>query len=343
MLLQYVHHIHPLTSFFFAKRQSGRRQQRKALPELRLYVAGRKETIPHHEDISTFIAMRSSEDNSRRSSRSRTRTGVSARGAKKKHATWAIDLVLFSAYCWITIPVAAYVPNLSHISSKHLSLRNQPRRTRLPAQQMKPINGERLGETDNPITPDDEAFYVYGIQPKTMPLSRSFEFYVHFVLKRMHENRKKKQLEKKFRRGWRFWKKLPPVKPDGTPRTTVWDTIKILNHQRRNVVKLAGYNAPLVVPSFVCLFLGALLMSVIPHFYSECITCVATNEPSRMKCIQALSGLAISSTLSALFTGLRGSLFWIAGEFAFFMYAFANYRQLLCCYLRSMFRFSSKL
>jgi hypothetical protein len=180
---------------------------------------------------------------------------------------------------------------------------------------LEPINGESLRETKT-ITPDDEAFYVSGIQPKTLPLPHSFDFYVHFILTRMHDNRKKKQLEKKFRRGWRFWKKLPPVQPDGTPppRTTMWDTIKILNHQRQNVVKLAGYNAPLVVPSFVCLFLGALLMSVIPHFYSECITCVATNEPSRIKCIQALCGLAISSTLSAIFTGLRGSLFWIAGE-----------------------------
>lgn len=285
----------------------GDKQQGKALPELRLHVARRKATNPHHRDNSTFIAMQSLEDDSRRSSRNRTRT------AKNDHATWTIALVLFSACCWITIPVTAYVPALSHISSKHVSLRQRPRWSRLSAQTLEPINGESPGGTDI-ITPDDEAFYVNGIQPKTMPLPRSVEFYVHFVLKQMHDNRKRKQLEKKFRRGWRFWKKLPPAKPDGTSRATVWDTIKILNHQRQNVVKLAGYNAPLVVPSFVCLFVGALLMSVIPHFYSECITCVATNEPSRIKCVQALSGLAITSTLSALFTGLRGSLFWIAGE-----------------------------
>jgi hypothetical protein len=174
------------------------------------------------------------------------------------------------------------------------------------------INGETLDGTET-IIPDDESFYVSGIEPKTMPLPQSVEFFAHFVLKRMYDNRKKKLLEKQFRRGWRFWKKLPPTKPDGTPRGSLWDTIKILNHQRQNVVRLAGYNAPLVVPSFAFLLCGALMMSITPHFYSECITCVATNEPSRGKCIQALSGLAITSTLCSLFTGLRGSLFWIAG------------------------------
>lgn len=220
---------------------------------------------------------------------------------------------LFSICCWIIVPISAYVP-VPHIlvGSPCVSLRRHPQRSILSARALQLINGETLDGTET-IIPGDDAFYGDEIQPKTMPLPTSVEFFAHFVLKRMQDNRKKRQLEKQFRRGWRFWKKLPPTKPDGTPRGTFWDTIKILNHQRQNVVRLAGYNAPLVVPSFAFLLCGALMMSVIPHFYSECITCVATNEPSRVKCIQALSGLAITSTLSSLFTGLRGSLFWIAG------------------------------
>ena len=170
------------------------------------------------------------------------------------------------------------------------------------------------GDAQATFSSDDEAFYISGIQPKTMPLSTSVQYYAQFVVKRMHDNRQRKILERK--RGWRFWQK--PVTEE--PRGSLWGTIQILNAQRRNVVKLAGYNAPLVVPSFIFLLLGALMMSVIPHFYSECITCVATNEPSRMKCIRALSGLALTSTLGALFTGLRGSLFWIAGACCYYIY-----------------------
>lgn len=176
------------------------------------------------------------------------------------------------------------------------------------------VNGAPASQVNDASTFHDEEYDYNGIQPKTASLRESAEFYARFVVKKMRDNRKKKLAERKFRRGWRFWKKLPPTYADGTPRGSMWDTIQTLNKQRRNVVKLAGYNAPIVVPSFIFLLLGALMMSVIPHFYSDCITCVATNEPSRLKCIQALSGLAITSTLGALLTGLRGGLFWIGGS-----------------------------
>ena len=239
-----------------------------------------------------------------------------------------IVVVLVSACCRSCFRVSAFSPAY-RLNTQSTSLKPRHRnRLRLPAQATA-VEEQINGGTGTMITPDDEAFYVNGIQPKTMPLPQSAEFYAKFVIDRMRANRQQKLLEKDYRRGWKFWQKPSPVKADGTPRGTIWDTIQILNAQRRNVVKLAGYNAPLVVPSFVFLLLGALTLSVIPHFYSECITCVATNEPSRMRCIRALSGLAITSTLGALFTGLRGSLFWIAGSRANYNVRVKLHRNLL--------------
>jgi ABC-type multidrug transport system fused ATPase/permease subunit len=87
-----------------------------------------------------------------------------------------------------------------------------------------------------------------------------------------------------------------------------------LNEHRINLVKLADYTAPIVAPSFLFLTLGALMTSIIPHYYAECIQLVATLDPSPTKVWRSIMGLAVSSTLGALFTGLRGSLFWIAGS-----------------------------
>lgn len=133
------------------------------------------------------------------------------------------------------------------------------------------------------------------IQPKTKTLPKSMLFYARFVKQRIEANRLAAK-EKKVPFSNQFQK---------------------LNEARRNLVKLAGYNSGIAVPSFGFLLLGALMMSIIPHYYSECITCVASNEASRIKCFRALGGLAVTSTLGALFTGARGSLFWIAGELCY--------------------------
>ena len=87
-----------------------------------------------------------------------------------------------------------------------------------------------------------------------------------------------------------------------------------LNEQRKNVMTLAGYTPHIVVPSFLFLFLGALMTSIVPSYYSKCIQCVSTLAGGKAQLIEAIVGLGISSTLAALFTGLRGSLFWIGGK-----------------------------
>ena len=89
---------------------------------------------------------------------------------------------------------------------------------------------------------------------------------------------------------------------------------KKLNEQRKNVMSLAGYTPHIVVPSFVFLFLGALMTSIVPSYYSKCIQCVSTLAATKAQLIEAIVGLGVTSTLAALFTGLRGSLFWIGGE-----------------------------
>jgi ATP-binding cassette subfamily B (MDR/TAP) protein 9 len=60
--------------------------------------------------------------------------------------------------------------------------------------------------------------------------------------------------------------------------------------------------------------MGAFMSSVIPYFYSSCISCIASAEPNRNKLLWAIGGLGFSHFLEAVFTGLRGALFWIAGE-----------------------------
>ena len=89
-----------------------------------------------------------------------------------------------------------------------------------------------------------------------------------------------------------------------------------MNEQRKNVMTLAGYTTSFVVPSFGFLLLGALMTSIVPSYWGKCIQCVATLTATKAQLIEALVGLGVSSFLAALFTGMRGSLFWIGGMLA---------------------------
>ena len=53
--------------------------------------------------------------------------------------------------------------------------------------------------------------------------------------------------------------------------------------------------------------------SIRPHYWSKCISYVVSAEPRRSKVVNALVGLSISNFFGALFTGLRGAMFWISG------------------------------
>lgn len=168
------------------------------------------------------------------------------------------------------------------------------------------LNGDAplsLSTTTNGAAELDEAeYYMHGYSPKTSTLTKSVVCYAQFIVRRMVENRQKAS------RRWKFFGKK---KEDSL---SLRDRFRLINDQRRNLSKLAGYDAPMIVPSFTFLILGALMLSVIPKYYSDCIQCVVSNEVSRSRVVRALVGLTVSSTLAAIFTGLRGSLFWIAGE-----------------------------
>ena len=140
------------------------------------------------------------------------------------------------------------------------------------------------------------------IEPKTKSITGSMVFFARFVVKALITNQLKKKRTKMTRR-------------KGTRRKNFLENLAQLNEQRKNLVALAGYNAPIVIPSFAFLLLGAVTTSIVPLYESKCIQLVATLHPTRSKVIEALIGLVVSSTLASLFTGLRGSLFWLAGTF----------------------------
>eukprot|EP00536_Pseudo-nitzschia_multiseries_P004178 jgi/Psemu1/253381/estExt_Genewise1Plus.C_680043 len=55
------------------------------------------------------------------------------------------------------------------------------------------------------------------------------------------------------------------------------------------------------------------MTSVVPSYWGKCIQCVATLTATKAQLVEALIGLGVSSLLAGLFTGIRGSLFWIGG------------------------------
>lgn len=146
------------------------------------------------------------------------------------------------------------------------------------------------------------------IAPKTQSISGSLIFYAQFLVRH-------------------FWKRAPKNLEDGDGRNfiqrllcrnktsndedNVW---KRMNEQRKNVISLAGYTSSFIAPSFGFLLLGALMTSIVPSYWGKCIQCVATLSASKAQLVEALVGLGVSSLLAGLFTGIRGSLFWIGGR-----------------------------
>jgi hypothetical protein len=139
---------------------------------------------------------------------------------------------------------------------------------------------------------DDPFASANKIEPQTKSLKESMSFYAQYLINYFVKTPK---LGKKIRGQRRaMWKKL--------------------NEQRKNVMTLAGYTSSIVRPSFTFLFLGALMTSIVPNYWGKCIQCVATMSATKGQLIEAIVGLGLTSTLAALFTGIRGSLFWIGGK-----------------------------
>jgi hypothetical protein len=154
-----------------------------------------------------------------------------------------------------------------------------------------------LGQEATNYDPYDAA---NDIEPATKTIPNSMAFYAQFVVNHFAKNRLNRKTEKVKGQRRAMWKKL--------------------NEQRQNIMSLAGYTSEIVTPSFLFLFLGALMTSVVPSYYSKCIHCVSTLASTRGQLVEALVGLGVSSIFAALFTGLRGSLFWIGGKLTELLY-----------------------
>lgn len=158
-----------------------------------------------------------------------------------------------------------------------------------------------------------------------MKVTESMIFFARFVAQTLQQQRMQKQLNDMGRRRLRnrlkrfFMSKKPEAKvadKDYAPETMgILHSIRALNESKQRLVGLVGYDSSLLFPAFSYLVVGALFKSIIPHFYSACISCVSVGEKNRGKLLLALGGLGLTSVLEALFTGLRGALFWIAGKY----------------------------
>ncbi len=96
------------------------------------------------------------------------------------------------------------------------------------------------------------------------------------------------------------------------------ETLATLNKARKEMIELVGYNSALLVPCFGFAGLAAFMNSVIPHYYGLCINCLANaSTTTQSEVVKAITGLAWANFLCALFTGARGALFWLAGEYCF--------------------------
>jgi len=145
------------------------------------------------------------------------------------------------------------------------------------------------------------------IEPKTQTISESLIFYARFLVDHFG-----KQPPKNVEGGdaRNIIQRLLRRNKKSIKDNSMW---RKLNEQRKNVMTLAGYTTSFVVPSFGFLLLGALMTSIVPSYWGKCIQCVATLTATKAQLVEALVGLGVSSLLAALFTGIRGSLFWIGG------------------------------
>mmetsp|Transcript_5953 Transcript_5953/g.13023 ORF Transcript_5953/g.13023 Transcript_5953/m.13023 type:complete len:801 (-) Transcript_5953:56-2458(-) len=187
---------------------------------------------------------------------------------------------------------------------------------------------------------------VNEFQPRTMTVSGSFAFFARFVVQTILDKRAERNLGSKNRRRLRNRLKRAlsfrksKEEEDSTTTTAKkekakggggirFESLRELNESRKNLIRLVGYDSSLLIPAFSFLIMGAFMSSVIPHFYSACISCVAAGEPNREKVMWAVGGLGLSHVLEAVFTGFRGALFWVAGTRANYNVRVKLHRNLL--------------
>jgi hypothetical protein len=195
------------------------------------------------------------------------------------------------------------------------------------------ISDRRTHCVHNGDTAETDELPIDDFKPLTMKVFESYQFFIRFTLQSIIEKHAQRSQGGSYRRRlrhrlkqliFRRKHKLSPesdvvrenitaTEPKKKKLGGIFGSLRKLAASRKNLTRLVGYDSSLLVPAFSYLILGALMSSVVPHFYSACISCVAAGEPNRSKLMWALIGLGSSQVAEALFTGFRGALFWIAG------------------------------
>ena len=211
------------------------------------------------------------------------------------------------------------------------------------------VNGDTSSVTaTSSVIHDESAIQGDDFQPQTQTIVASVAFFARYLVRTVQQerlasrltNRNKRRLLTKLRnalrrKGWTVDAEARRREDEATlvrlkaelgfngdekelldgEKKGLRETLAGLNESRKSLITLVGYDSSLLVPSFGFLLLGALMTSIIPHYYSQCVTCLAAAEStSRETVVKSLFGLAVVNVLAALFTGMRGALFWIAGS-----------------------------
>lgn len=230
--------------------------------------------------------------------------------------------------------VQGFTSTTIYRNRKVISVTNQPLRREIIFRKGDVEANARLFSTiASEESKEDARSLVNDFTPATMSLRQSMVFAVKYLFRRRHEQAFKKQLMG----GKQKWRKLSipwstQVKEKDFDRKTVErliaevqqeteekkslkETLKSLNKSRKELSLLVGFDGKLLTTCFGFAMLAAFMNSVIPHYYGQAVTCLANAMTSSKKdLLKAITGLGAASVLCALFTGIRGALFWLAGK-----------------------------
>mmetsp|Transcript_10434 Transcript_10434/g.19519 ORF Transcript_10434/g.19519 Transcript_10434/m.19519 type:complete len:828 (-) Transcript_10434:3975-6458(-) len=181
-------------------------------------------------------------------------------------------------------------------------------------------------------TADEPKSMVNDLKPVTMTLTQSMIFFVKYLIKHQKEQMIKRQLVNLDVTKTKLWpskvssvvrdisksdmeRLKAEVKKEQSEKRPLLETLRNLNDSRKELIELVGYDANLLVSCFGFAVLAAFMNSVIPHYYGQSVNCLANAmTTTRPDVVKALTGLGVATVLCALFTGIRGALFWLAGS-----------------------------
>ena len=189
------------------------------------------------------------------------------------------------------------------------------------------------GHVEAQIREINNNLYVDSFKPEIISVKESMFNFAKYVIHYAKRNRIKAKLTKKYKKQMLSKKKTKDIAVSTDPfilqlqsevekeqgeKKSIIETFKALNQSRRNLIKLVEYDGKIFGPSFGALILAAFMSSVTPHYYSTCISYLShATTTTNVQMIKALTGLFVVEFLTSFFSGVRGSLFWMAGMYTF--------------------------